>query len=235
MQFLASKLSGNVLDLIVFALLTFFALIGLRQGFVNRIVGVVGGLLALILAFSLCKPFASLLDSLFNLNSGLAKLIAKAFKNNDALNVTVAQSEQVSQILQEENIPSFIRKAILNSSIVSSDLSIAQMLSQTIAKYCSAAIGFIILLVTVKIACRLLKFAFSKIEERSICIFLANKILGVCFAFLQCLIILYLFFFVVNILPSSFAGGLQRTIEISKITRFLTQHNLFSWVFGVLF
>ena len=52
MQLLASQLSGNILDLIDFALLTFFALIGFRQGFVNRIVGVVGGLIALILAFS---------------------------------------------------------------------------------------------------------------------------------------------------------------------------------------
>lgn len=235
MQLLASKLSGNILDLIVFALLTFFALIGLRQGFVNRIVGVVSGIVALILAFSLCKPFASLLDNLFNLNSALARLISKAFDGNDALNVSIAESEKISQILQEENIPSFIRRAILNSSLVTSDKTIAQMLGATIAKYCSAAIAFIILLFIVKLSCSLLRFVFAKIEERSICVFLANKILGICFAFLQCLVVIYLFFFVVNILPSSFAGGLQRTVEVSKITRFLTNHNLFKWVFGLMF
>ena len=235
MQLLASKFSGNVLDLVVFALLTFFALIGLRQGFVNRVVGVVGGLLALILAFSLCKPFANLLDSIFGLNSALAKLITKAFKNSEALNVTVSDSGSLGQILQEENIPSFIRKAVLNSKFISSNKTIAQMLGATIAKYCSAAIAFILIIIVIKVSCHLLKFAFSKIEDMSACVFLANKILGICFAFLQCLIIIYLFFFVVNILPSSLVGGLQRTVEISKITRFLTTHNLFKWVFGLMF
>lgn len=235
MQLLASRFSGNVLDLIVFALLIFFALIGLRQGFINRVVGVVGGLIALILAFSLCKPFASLLESVFGLTTALGKLIARAFEKNDSLNVTLADSEKIGAVLQAENIPSFIRNALLKSSIVTSDKTIAQMLGSTIAKYCSAAIAFILLLIIVKLSCKLLKFAFAKIEERSVCVFLANKILGVCFAFLQCLIIIYLFFFVVNILPSSFMGWLQDIVEVSKITRFLTGHNLFSWVFGLMF
>ncbi len=235
MQLLASTFSGNVLDFIVVALLIFFALIGLRQGFVNRVVGVVGGIVALILAFSLCKPFSNLLDSLFNLNSKIASLISKAFDGNDALNIKVSDTEQIKQILVEESIPSFIRNKLLSSSLVQSDKTIAQMLGATIAKYCSAAIAFIVLLIAVKLICLLLRLVFSRIEDRFVCVFLANKILGICFAFLQCLVIIYLFFFVINILPSSIVGGLQRVVEASKITRYLTSHNLFVWVFGAIF
>ncbi len=235
MNLLASKLSGNILDFIVVALLIFFALIGLRQGFVNRVVGVVSGIIALILAFSLCKPFSNLLESLFGLNSWLGKLIAKAFKDNDALNVKVADAEQIKQILADENIPSFIRNKLINSKLVSSDKTIAQMLGSTIAKYCSAAIAFMLLLVSVKLVCMLLRFVFTRIEDKFVCVFLANKILGICFAFLQCLVIIYLFFFVINILPSGIVGGLQRVVDASKITKMLTSKNLFKWVFGLIF
>ncbi len=235
MQILASKFSGNVLDFIVVALLIFFALIGLRQGFVNRVVGVIGGIVALILAFSLCKPFSNLLESLFGLNSGLAKLISKAFAGNDALNTKVSDIDQIKQILTDQNIPSFIRNKLLDSNLVTSDKTIAQMLGATISKYCSAAIAFIILLLSVKLICSLLRFVFTRIEDRFVCVFLANKILGVCFAFLQCLVIIYLFFFVVNILPSGIVGGLQRVVDASKITRFITNKNLFKLVFGAIF
>ena len=78
-----------------------------------------------------------------------------------------------------------------------------------------------------------LKFAFAKIEDKHDTIFLANKILGICLGFCQCLIGIYVVIFIVTILPSGMMGWLQRIIDQSKICKFLSNYNLLTPVFSL--
>ena len=107
-MFLATQLHGSILDLIVVSLLIFVSLIGLRQGFVNRLVGVVAGIVALIVAFSLCKPFASLLNITFNIQDSLASSLTRSCAKNESLNVTVTDVEQVKNLLNNQNLSNCI-------------------------------------------------------------------------------------------------------------------------------
>ena len=71
-------------------------------------------------------------------------------------------------------------------------------------------------------------FGFAKIEDKHDGIFLANKLLGVCLGFFQCLVVIYVIIFLVTVLPSNVMGWLQKIIDQSKICKFLSNYNLFT-------
>jgi len=234
-MFLATKLHGSILDLIVVSLLIFVSLIGLRQGFVNRLVGVVAGIVALIVAFSLCKPFASLLNITFNMQESLASSLTRSFAKNESLNVTVTDVEQVKNLLDNQNLlPSFVKNAVLKVTDYAGDNTLSQILGQVCSKYAVIGIAFVILWVVVRLACILLKFVFARIEDNHSSIFLANKILGVCLGFLQCLLVICAIIFVVSMLPTGAFGWLQNTIDQSKICAFISKHNIFAPLFTLM-
>lgn len=234
-MFLATKFQGSILDLIVVALLIFVSLIGLRQGFVNRLVGVVAGLVALVAAIALCKPFANLLNIAFNMQDGIASSLTKSFAKNESLNVAITDIDQVKNLLDNQNLlPGFIKNAVLKIKDYAGTETLAQILGDVCAKYLVIGISFIILWVVVRVACIFLKFVFARIEDSHPSIFLANKILGVCFGFLQSLIVICAIIFIISLLPANIFGWLQRTIDQSKICLFLSKHNIFAPLFTLL-
>lgn len=233
-MFLASTIKGGVLDLIVLCLLIFVSLIGLKQGFINRLVGIVAGILSLVIAFTCCKPFANLLNITFNMQNALTGSLSKAFAKNDGFNVTITDIDQVKNLLDNQNLlPSFIKNAVLKINNFAGDKTLAQLLGEVCAKFVVLAISFIILWLLVRLACVLLKFGFAKIEDKHDGIFLANKLLGVCLGFFQCLVVIYVIIFLVTVLPSSIMGWLQNIIDQSKICKFLSNYNLFAPIFSL--
>ncbi len=230
---LGNVASGSVVDLIVVILILFLTLIGLRQGFIARIVKVVGGLVSFILAVLFCKKFSLLLNSLFGLNKSVAKGIKGVFKNNEALNKPILSGEDVGAIMKEENVPSFIAKTVKNMNIQDGD-TLSDLISRVIGGYISIAIAFIILIISIRLLCILFKFLFERIENSSVSLIFANKILGVAFGLVQGVFIVSIFFFIVGVLPNSILSGLHKAIDESKISRFMTEKNVFNFIFGKL-
>ena len=236
-MFLATQFQGSLVDFIVIAILILFSLLGLRKGFFNKLLGIIGGIVALILAFSLCKPFATLLQKLFNLQSGLGNAFYKSFAKNESLNVTISTSTQAQEILNAQNIlPDFIKNAVISVTKNGSEKTLARLIADVCARIANVAISFVIILVLVKLICFILKLIFAKIEDKHDGVFLTNKILGVVFGFVHCLLIVFVVLFLIDVLPSALFGWLQRTIDKSKFCKFLTNHNfiipIFKWILG---
>ncbi len=234
-MFLATQFHGGLLDLIVVSIIIFISLIGLKQGFVNRLVGVVAGIIALLFAIALCKPFANLLEIMFGMQSGLTNSISRSFAKNENLNVMVTDIQQVKNLLANQNmLPSFIKDSVLKLVDATKEQTVAQLIGGVCARFATIGFAFIIIWVSIRLLCILLKFVFAKIEDSHPSIFLANKILGISFAFLQSLIVISVILLVVGTLPSSVMGWLQRGIEKSKICKLLYRHNLLAYMFAFM-
>ncbi len=232
-EILGSVASGNVVDLIVVAFILFLTLIGLRQGFIGRIVKVVGGLVSFVLTLIFCKRFSYLLNFLFNLDDGVASGVKKVFKGNEELNNPVLSGEDLGQIMSDEKVPSFIIKTVKKMNIPEGK-SLADVISKVIGGYISIAISFIILLILIRLLCILFKFLFEKIEDKSVSLVLANKVLGVAFGFLQGVFIVSLVFFIVGVLPNGIMQGLHDAVDSSKISKFMTEKNVYNLIFGTI-
>lgn len=230
---LGSVASGNVVDLIVVAFILFLTLIGLRQGFIARIVKVVGGLVSFILALLFCKKFSYLLNFLFNLDDGVASGVKKVFKGNEVMSNPVLSGDDIGKTMSDENVPSFIIKTVKKMKIADGQ-SLADVISKVIGGYISIAISFIILLISIRLLCILFKFLFEKIEDKSVSLILANKILGVAFGFLQGVFIVSLVFFIVGVLPNGILQGLHNAVNSSKISKFMTEKNVYNLIFGTI-
>jgi len=129
-MFLATTLQGSILDLIVVALLIFFSLVGLRQGFVNRVVGIVAGTISFAIALALCKPFANLLNAMFGMTDSLSASITKFFAKTESYNVVVSDAVEFKQLLKLKDVeflPSFVMDAVVKMANVQKGKTIAQI------------------------------------------------------------------------------------------------------------
>jgi len=237
-MFLATTLQGSILDLIVVALLIFFSLVGLRQGFVNRVVGIVAGTISFAIALALCKPFANLLNAMFGMTDSLSASITKFFAKTESYNVVVSDAVEFKQLLKLKDVeflPSFVMDAVVKMANVQKGKTIAEILGMTCGKFAAIGISFLILLILVRVLCILLKFVFTSIEDKFPTIFLANKVLGVAFGFIQCLLFIYAVLFVITLLPSGLTGWLQAIVDKSKICYFLSRKNALGFIIFLFF
>ena len=224
--------SGGVLDLILLGFILLLTLIGLRVGFLNKIVGIVSSMAALIASFCFCKPLSSWLDSTFNLNQKISNKTIKYF-SKDPFDKPIFSKDDANAIIKTEKLPSFVRKGVLKK--FSEGDTLGTLISDVIAKYCSIVIAFLILLVTIKLLCFIVRIIFARIEAKSPAFAVTNKLLGSAFGAVQAVVYIYLFLFVISLLPGSLTSSLTKVINSAKVCSFLTRHNLFAFFFsGVL-
>ncbi len=160
-----------IIDLIVVGIILLVALISAKQGFVRTVVGVVGFVAAVVIAFTVSKPLA---DVTYD------KVIEPPIVNSISDTASGSLSQTVDKVW--ENIPSFItdnsaelgfskqsiENALSDEAISSTKDAFIQVSQKAIKPVCTEIVGtiyavilIILLMIVVRILAKLLNKAFS--------------------------------------------------------------------------
>ncbi len=159
-------------------------IVGYVKGFAKQALSILGFVVALIISFVLCGKLATFInENIPSITNSIKQAIEKAIGiTSDA----IKNEESLRGMLQNSSIPAFLHELIV-SLVVESNFEIA--LIDVIAGWTLNVISFVVLLVLLLIGFALLKSIVNKIVSIPI-IKTTDKILGMLFSVLKCLIII---------------------------------------------
>ena len=175
----------DIVSIVYVVIILLFALIGLKRGFFKTLVGVIKSVVSFIASLFLCKPIASILVKT-SLGIGVQTKLFDAFTEKGGIFSTAItesnKGELVSNALTQINIPEILHEYITKLvsdyiPVTGEGITVANVLSSTIAYYIMVVIAFILIFIVVSLLCLLLKKLFAILEQIPI-ISSLNKILG---------------------------------------------------------
>ncbi len=173
-----------LLDLIALVVITIALIYGLVKGFAKQAMAILGFIAALILSFLLCGKLASFInESIPAIPTAIKGLIEKAL---GITSETLNSESAIRELLQTSSIPAFLHELII-SVIVESNFEVS--IIDTVTSWALNLIAFGFLMIVLSIGFAILKGIISKIVSLPV-INVADKLLGIAFSVLKCLIIL---------------------------------------------
>ena len=173
-----------LLDVVALVAICVALIYGLIKGFAKQALAILGFVAALILSFMLCGKVASFInESIPAIPEAIKGAIEKALGISSDLANTEAS---IREILQNSSIPAFLHELLI-SLIVESNFEVT--LVDTMVVWSLNLISFGVLLVVFSIGFAILKGIVGKIVSLPI-ISVADKLLGMAFSVLKCLIII---------------------------------------------
>lgn len=212
-------LGANVALLDVLALIAIIIalIVGLVQGFAKQALSILGFVAALIISTMLSGKLASFIN---NSIPAIPNAIKGAIEN--ALGFTsdsLSNEEAIREVLQGSSIPAFLHELIV-SLVVESNFEVS--LIDTITSWALNLISFAVLMIVFLIGFAVLKKLVKTIVSLPI-INVVDKILGVLFSVVKCLIIIMLVLSVASaILP------LNNFLKPDGVTCYL--NNALEWI-----
>jgi len=220
-----------MVDIIIIVLLLLFLIIGFASGFFKQLVGVLGGMVALVAAFLLCKPAANLIFENTEWMPSLANVIADALHLPD----TTVEAQNITSALIDVNVPGFIKTSVIDiaEKLNEATVNISVIVSQTIAKYIIIIACFFLILILVKILSKFLKGLANHIKNIPV-IGIVDRILGLVLGLIRGVLLVYMLLFLIDLLPFSFLDTVKTAISSSGIANFMIQHNIFIMLFSLI-
>ncbi len=219
-------------DLIIVIFLIVIFLVGLKRGFVDQILSLVGTVFSFVIAYALCGTLFNWLKE----NTQIFVNFSLAIKN--AFNFPISGEVFATEIelaLSNSFYPEFLKTAISNHalSLGQNVVEGSTVIAQTIAKYLLTGACYLVILFAVKILCKILKKILLFINDVPI-VGLANRILGGIASIFTTIICIYGLIFFLQLLPFIPAESLNKLFSYSVILQFLAKYNLFAWFFALI-
>ena len=229
----------NWLDfgLIIFAVI--FLIIGLKRGFMTTILSSFSFSINLILSFFLCKPAASLLNGVFNLEGSIAgHYSSKLIQASSDFSINLLDISQndlgsfVSNTINKSGLPDFANRLtnlFLNNSSLYSTLhesshtsrTLADIMSSAYANFFTTIISFVTCVVLIYIIVWILGLIVNKLRTIGF-IKVVDNILGLFYGLFRCFLVLIIISLVIKLMsPLSFMSGVISYINSSAIGKFI--------------
>lgn len=232
---------GMILDISLVVLAVLFLIIGARRGIAKSLAEFGGTIVAIVAASLLASVFAGVIYNNF-VESSLLNSVTGSLDNTVGQNLA-ARIEDVYNAL-----PRYIQSAAesygvtngniggaIGSSTDRAAMSIVNLVSPIVIdliRTICLVILFIVLMIVVKVAARGIDRIFRLPVLSGI-----NSLLGAVLGLVKCAVLVMLVCFVVQvILPmTGISPGIfsQENIESSTLFKYVYQHNLFEWLFGI--
>lgn len=214
-----------ILDIAVVLFLLIFAIVGFKKGFLKGLVGLVGTVVAFIIAILCAAPLAEFVENNFGMTTGIANSIESALNGVEGFNVPLTD-EGLSTALSNLGLPGFLSDMII--SVVSQlsiegDPTIAQVVAPVIAGFLATAICGVILFIVSAILLNLFAGLLSKVFDKIPVIGAINHILGLALGLVKGLIFVYIILGVLSLIP---VQGLQDVLAQTTVINWLYEMNL---------
>ncbi len=239
-QLLLNELnSGMIADIVVIAIIAIFAISNVAKGFFKQVFKILSAIAAVVLAYYFCDELLAFLNEQFNVSEIFSRKILDLFGENAAL-IKEVTAENVAVAIAEMNLPEFIQEfAIQTLSSIASDAyaNIGDFISHVAAQYILSAAAYIVLY----LAARLILLLVAKLLELLIKLPVIrgfDKLLGFFWGLAKALFLIFIFIYVIDVLPIEGLAPIKSSISDSLLGAFLQRNNLFvsliEWVVAKL-
>lgn len=218
----------NLLDIIVIGILTIFAWISYRKGFLLSCFGFLPSLLALGASY-LGHPFVSKFLRMTPLYSSFQKTLASSL---DIENLIVGQTiENQTEFINNLNVPDFLKSSLIenNNSFIHDFLQVDKIQDYVvsfIANTCINIISVVLIFIVVFICARIFLSALNKIASLPV-LNLFNKLSGLAVGVAQGLLLLWIGGMIITFFYYNSAfQPLIVLLKQSKIALMLYENNL---------
>lgn len=218
-------LNVAIIDVIVLIALIIAIIVGAVRGFAKQILGILGLVAAVIIAYFICEPVAEFVKTTFpKIQEAISSWIATVSGLGDIAQLT---PENAEEILNNSEIPVFLHGLVINLVNESKILEIIPTLTDLAIK----AMTFVVLVIVLLIAFAIFKKLFLWIAKLKF-IKPIDKTLGAIFSVLVCVIILIIVFalllmvaqdFTVNLLEPTITEGVTFESLTSKLLGLVLQ------------
>ena len=237
------KICG-IIDIILILLMILSLVIGYKKGFLNKAIGLIGLIVALVVAFVFCKQLASAFES-----SGIIyKPIFENIKNNvletEIFKNAGGKDASIADVLVSMKIPRFFANMFASNIAGGATVeTIAENVSHFFTHIIVVIISFFILFVGVFIAAILLKIITYILRGNAI-IRAIDGILGMVLYFCLLMVMVYAVFALMRLFANfEFASGLKRFLDVDmklnentfRLSKFFYQHNIIYSFFDIFF
>lgn len=212
-----------IADCIFAVIMLIFIIVGICKGFLRSVVKMLSGIVSLVLAFLLCKTFASVLNSVFGLNGAFVDFYVKCFKVDDNVMGMTAITDKLATI----NIPQFVRDLIVNtleSLGISATTTFNSTVPPLLANISVAVISFLILWIIFKIIFAILG-KFLKVIDKIPIIRGINKLLGAVLGVVKGAILVFTVLLLVSMFSAVMPQPVIDTINDSTVTKYCYENN----------
>ena len=211
-------------DIAIIVILVIFLIIGIAKGFLKQVLGLVGTVLALILAFSFCKQLADVIITNTSLKAAIAPGIAEFL----GLPETLVDAETATETLRQANIPEFMIASISEyiAQLNESTVNLSKIVSEAIAGYIIVFLSFVAIFIGVKLVSLILK-GFSKLLTKIQVIKFVDRLLGSVLGLVKGLLVVYTLLYLIDIMTFSFMEVVHEAVNASYIADFLSNYNPF--------
>jgi uncharacterized membrane protein required for colicin V production len=217
-----------ILDLAAVLFILIITLIGAGKGFLKGLVGIIGIVLAIVVAYFLATPCANLLETLFHTTTALTTKFTNYFQGFEGLNQVAGDASLAQAMTDNLHIPSALSEFIFGKVIVitgyDTSMTFAQIFGKTFAilimQAASAVVVFIIFSILLSILVKILTAAFKHVALLGY----ANTFLGLLLGAVKGLIILCLVIFVLYLIPyEKLQSILSETVFIQYVENLLVK------------
>ncbi len=225
--------AGTIGDILVFVVVAIFGVIACSRGFFRCLVGFIGTILSIVLAFLFCKATAISLQSWFGLLDKLTDAFVGLFSNVKSLNIDV--SGNVSENLTEVGVPAFIIYIIIASfvdvSSISSGTTAAQLISPVVANMVLLLISFLIIFILVKIICFILNRTLGEAISNIPIVKSVNAFLGFLLGVVEGLFLIYCILYILALFQ---AEAINSYISTTVLINAFYNHNILGYLINWL-
>lgn len=198
-----------IVDIIILIIVAISILIGMKKGFIVCAVNFFSLMIALIIAFTFCKPFATYLINNTTIDEKVEQNIKSSIPmNNQDVNITV-----------NSNLPTGIKNYINDAETNVNDAknTAIDTTTQNITAEVMIVIAFVIIFIAVKIVLMIVK-VISKIINKLPVLKQIDKVGGIIIGALEGIVIVYITFALISVVSPA--------IKEQKILDYINESNI---------
>lgn len=231
---LSAHWSNGALDIVFVGALIIMALLGAKKGLIGALLGVASTLVALVLVFTISKPFAEWTNGLFGLGETLTTSFAGSFAKVEGLQVDISGAE-IETVLLEHDVPKIFKSFLLGrytGVVFTEGTTLAHLLGEVTADLAIVFLCGLVLFFLTKILFRLLRGVLNGIVSKIPLLGPLNAGIGSLIGVLKLVLIVSTIFAVLTLIPVLSIG---EYFSQSVILGLLYNHNPLFVVFGWIF
>lgn len=218
-----------ICDIVVILILIIFGLIALKKGFFKCLLGFIGTIASIVLAYLFCKTLMQYFESWWGWVSKLTAFFEDKFAAIPGFNQSI--TSDLNESLNAANVPGFIISIIVKAfadTPIPDGTTVAQLVAAPAANLLIMLASFLIIFLLVKAVCLLLAHTLGDLFNRLPVVGGINRFLGFILGIVEGLILVYALTTVMSILPFE---PIHNMVSNSIVTKFFTDYNLLGVIF----
>lgn len=217
----ATQASNWFIDVVVILFTLIMFVTCARRGFIDCFFGTISTILAVLVAFSFAKLFASATDGLFGLADTIQIKLESAFAKIEGFNADISKSD-VDEALKTQNVSAvlsgLVMKLVGKQESLAAGTTLAMLLGEATSTFAVNLISGFALFVLTKIAVWFLGGVLNVIAESIHLVNGVNVLLGAVVGLLESALIVCSILAVLAIFPNeSIAPFLSETLFVGKL------------------